>query len=293
MVNVGWMLSWRWTICWPVWLMLFDAPSRIAWARLFSRLLVPASAPMLSSVERTAALNSMPQWLSTSSSSPTYPSVLAPGCRSSAIDMPSGMMMRVQTSSTRALPEGNRAIVLPDQLRPLGNKKILAGGAVIDSLRHLGGDLARQIGTYAGDQRGRDDRASLHDIWRRLRFEPIGTDRAPIGRSVEEGGLAVLHVLCGASIDRRRRTWGRRRSGRCARDDLRDAPRLLVGLGEELAQPRRLDLLGSALRFRIGRRRRNRCGRRGARIEHRPAEIAGQCRPKWRRLPREPGIILR
>jgi len=29
-VRVGWILSWRWTICWPVWLMLLDAPDRIA-----------------------------------------------------------------------------------------------------------------------------------------------------------------------------------------------------------------------------------------------------------------------
>jgi hypothetical protein len=29
MVSVGWMLNWRCTICWPVWLMLLDAPLRI------------------------------------------------------------------------------------------------------------------------------------------------------------------------------------------------------------------------------------------------------------------------
>ena len=33
MVSVGWMLSWRRTICWPVWLMLSCAPLRIAWTR--------------------------------------------------------------------------------------------------------------------------------------------------------------------------------------------------------------------------------------------------------------------
>jgi hypothetical protein len=38
-----------------------------------SLLLAPASEPILSSVERIAALNSMLQWLSTSSSSPAYP----------------------------------------------------------------------------------------------------------------------------------------------------------------------------------------------------------------------------
>ncbi|MDQ0436482.1 hypothetical protein QO014_000852 [Kaistia dalseonensis] len=30
MVSVGAMLSWRCTICWPVWLMLSDAPLRSA-----------------------------------------------------------------------------------------------------------------------------------------------------------------------------------------------------------------------------------------------------------------------
>jgi hypothetical protein len=62
MVSVGWMLSWRWTICCPVWLMLLEAACRIACARLLSLLLVPASAPTLRSVEGAAALNSMPQW---------------------------------------------------------------------------------------------------------------------------------------------------------------------------------------------------------------------------------------
>jgi hypothetical protein len=34
-VRVGWLLSWRWTTCWPVWLMLLEAPLRIACTRLF------------------------------------------------------------------------------------------------------------------------------------------------------------------------------------------------------------------------------------------------------------------
>lgn len=59
MVKVGWMLSWRWTICCPVWLMLLEAPLRIACTRPFSSWLVPASAPTLSWVETTAALNSI------------------------------------------------------------------------------------------------------------------------------------------------------------------------------------------------------------------------------------------
>ena len=30
MIRVGWMLSWRWTVCCPVWLMLLEAPLWIA-----------------------------------------------------------------------------------------------------------------------------------------------------------------------------------------------------------------------------------------------------------------------
>lgn len=62
MVSVGAMLSWRLTTCWPVWLMLFDRPIWIAWAKLFPLLVVPASAPTLRIVESAAALNSSPQW---------------------------------------------------------------------------------------------------------------------------------------------------------------------------------------------------------------------------------------
>ena len=41
-------------------------------------IVAPASKPMLSSVKRIAAFNSILQWLSTSSSSPAYPSGSAP-----------------------------------------------------------------------------------------------------------------------------------------------------------------------------------------------------------------------
>ena len=68
MVMVGWMLSERLTTCWPVWLTLCDIPCWIASASEPLLLpLMPASDPTLRTVERTAALNSTPQWLSTSS----------------------------------------------------------------------------------------------------------------------------------------------------------------------------------------------------------------------------------
>ena len=145
---------------------------------------------------------------------------------------------------------------MADQLRALRDQQVFAGRAVVDRLRHLGGDLARKIGTNAGDERGRDDRAGLHDIGRGLGFEPVRTDRALVGRSIEEGGLAVLHVLRGAGVDRRRGRRARRSARRSRRGEA-DRLGLLIGLGEETADPRRLDLLGQALRLRIGRRRRN------------------------------------
>ena len=65
MVIVGWTFKERPTTCWPTWLKLWEAPWRMAWARLFSLSLVPASAPTLRTVERTAASKSEPQCSST------------------------------------------------------------------------------------------------------------------------------------------------------------------------------------------------------------------------------------
>lgn len=62
MVSVGWMLSWRRTICWPTSDAVSCALSRIALAISFSSLLEPISVPIPSSVESAAALNNWPQW---------------------------------------------------------------------------------------------------------------------------------------------------------------------------------------------------------------------------------------
>ncbi len=70
MVMVGWTLSERPTMRWPIWLTLSAPPRRIARISSSSLPLLPTSDPMLSSVERMAALNNVPQWLSTSSSRP-------------------------------------------------------------------------------------------------------------------------------------------------------------------------------------------------------------------------------
>ena len=181
---------------------------------------------------------------------------------------------------------------MADQLRALRDQKIFAGRAVIDRLRHLGGDLARQIGTNARDERGGDHGAGLHDIRRGLGVEPVWTDRALVRRSVEECRLAVLHVLRGAGVDRRCGRWARRRPRRSRRGEP-DRLGLLIGLGEETAEPRRLDLLGPALRLRIRRRRGRHGVRRSPCVEDRLAEIAGQRRPERGRLARQAGVVLR
>ena len=100
---------------------------------------------------------------------------------------------------------------MADQLRALRDQQIFAGRTVIDRFGHLGGDLARQVRTDARDQRGGDHRAGLDDIGRGFGLEPVGADRSPVGRGVEEGRLAVLHVLRSAGVDRRRRRRARRR----------------------------------------------------------------------------------
>jgi len=67
---------------------------------------------------------------------------------------------------------------------------------------------------------------------------------------------------------------------------------LLVGLGEEAADPRSLGLLGEPLRLGIrpgGWRGRV---RRRAGVQDRLAEVAGQRRPERRDLPREAGVVL-
>jgi len=61
MVMVGWTLRDRPTMRWPIWLTLSDPPRRMARIRSSSPPLVPTSEPMLSSVERMATLNSVPQ----------------------------------------------------------------------------------------------------------------------------------------------------------------------------------------------------------------------------------------
>ena len=78
-------------------------------------------------------------------------------------------MVREQASQHAALAELNIVVVLADDARALGYEQDAPRRAVIDILRHLRGDLARKVGSDAGDQRGRDDGAGLQNrggfIW--------------------------------------------------------------------------------------------------------------------------------
>jgi len=60
---------------------------------------------------------------------------------------------------------------------------------VVDVLGQLGGDLARRVGTDAGDQRGRDPCASLKEV---LRGRAVTRrDGPPIRGTVEKCELAI------------------------------------------------------------------------------------------------------
>ncbi|KIU01282.1 hypothetical protein QU38_02320, partial [Staphylococcus aureus] len=62
------------------------------------------------------------------------------------------------------LPGGDLTIIFADQPCALRDEQDSAGDAVIDVLRHLSGDLAGKVRPDAGDERGRDDTASLDDV---------------------------------------------------------------------------------------------------------------------------------
>ena len=62
------------------------------------------------------------------------------------------------------LAEGHLAVVAADQFGALRHKEEAAGWTVIDVLRDLRGDQARQVGLDAGDQSRRNHCARLQDI---------------------------------------------------------------------------------------------------------------------------------
>jgi hypothetical protein len=160
------------------------------------------------------------------------------------------MMSRVQTSRTRLWPKATELSYWPMSRAPCGNEQILAGRAVIDRFRHLGGDLAGQIGADAGDERGRDDGARLHNIRARPWLQPVRTDGAFVRSSaLRNASLAVLHVLSRARFSRgslERRSCCRASSNGSI-GHRRGGSRRLSVLDEKSAHASGFDLLKSAL----------------------------------------------
>jgi superfamily II DNA/RNA helicase len=167
--------------------------------------------------------------------------------------------------------------------------------AVVDVLGDLRRYLPRKIGANAGEERRRNHGARLQDITRCRRREAIGAHRAAIDGRVDEGELAILHVLDGVRIDggrfaarddRRRRNAVRTRR----RKRVRGGARMRIGRREEFGRARRLPLLADALLLRIdGGGRREMPLRR----EDRPAEIAGERRAELRDVLWQARIVAR
>jgi hypothetical protein len=126
------------------------------------------------------------------------------------------------------LTESNAGVILTDEAGALRDEENVSGRAVMDVFRHLSRDLAWEVGTDAGDERGGNDGASLKHVGRRRRPNAIRRDGALVGRLIEEGKLAIL---CRGRRRQRReaeageiRLWNRRHRycrGRICRPRLR------------------------------------------------------------------------
>ena len=79
----------------------------------------------------------------------------------------------VPSEQHAGLTGGDLTVILADQPSPLRDQQAAPRGAVIDVRRHLRGDLAGQVRTDAGDERGRDNATGLHDVWRCRRRQPL------------------------------------------------------------------------------------------------------------------------
>ena len=90
------------------------------------------------------------------------------------------------------LAESDLRIVLTNQAGPLRDQASLSGRAVVDIFGDLSRHLAGQVRTQAGEQRRRDDSASLENIGTGRRFDPVAADRAAIDTAIEKGELAIL-----------------------------------------------------------------------------------------------------
>ena len=163
-VSVGWMLRLRRTTCWPVW---FRLSAAAAPERRHDGAVVVGSAELRADAEQGRERGRPEQ-----PAPMVVDLVLEAG---KALRVGAGLALQHDRAAVRhdqprpdqehaILSERNLAVVGADQLRALRDEEILAGRAVIDVLGHLGGDLARQIGTNAGDERRRNDSARLHDV---------------------------------------------------------------------------------------------------------------------------------
>ncbi len=164
MVSVGWMLSWRSTICWPIWLVLFEAPMRIAWARLFSPLLVPA---LGADAEQCRERGGLEQHRPMIIDIVFEPGIAAGIGAGQAFENDRGAVRHDQSrpdEKDAALPEGDGAIVLTDEARALRDEEIFANRTVVNGFGDLRGNLTRQVGANAGDEGGGNDGAGLDDI---------------------------------------------------------------------------------------------------------------------------------
>ena len=136
--------------------MLSDAPSRMALRRSLSSPDDPVLAPMLSNVESAAAFEQFAPMI--------IDAILQPGITFGVRTRLAFQHDRAAVGHDEAVPgqqdaaltEADAIVILAEQPRALWHQQDAARGAVIDVLRDLGGDLARQIGTDAGDERGRE-----------------------------------------------------------------------------------------------------------------------------------------
>ena len=103
-----------------------------------------------------------------------------------------GQDQTVPDQQHAALPELHTGVILADDARSLRDQEQRACRAVIDILRDLRGDLARQIRTDAGNHCSRDHGPCLKDIGRCWRHDPIDGNGLAIHRTIEKCRVPVL-----------------------------------------------------------------------------------------------------
>src|SRR3546814_20735696 len=85
------------------------------------------------------------------------------------------------------LTRSDFAVILTDESCALRNEQDATGRTVIDILRHLRGDLPREVGADTGDQRRRNDAPALEDVGRAGSTNAFGTFVRFAGAALEKG----------------------------------------------------------------------------------------------------------